>query len=138
MLLSLGLFTFSIQTAPFESIKRSTQQRWEEKARIGYTPALQWTGPGSETVTIDGTLARGVSGGPETLDRLREMAATGKAWLLTAGTGENLGPWVIDSVEEGRSHILKNGAPQKVSFSLKLRRYPDDITQLGRLMDSRP
>ncbi len=138
MLLSLGLFTFSIQTAPFESIKRSTQQRWEEKARIGLVPALQWTGPGLETITIDGTLAPGVSGGPETLDKLREMASRGKAWLLTAGTGENLGPWVIAGVEEGRTHILKNGMPQKITFSLSLRRYPDDIAQLGRLMDSRP
>lgn len=138
-LMSLGLFAFQIQTAPFETLKRSTAQRWESKNRVGQGPAWQWAGQGDDTITIDGTLAPEISGGPENLDKLREMAATGKAWILTAGTGEVLGPWFIANVEESRSHLLSNGQPRKITFSLTLRRYwDDDATQLGRLMDSLP
>lgn len=138
-LMSLGLFVFAIQTAPFETLKRSTAQRWESKGRVGAGPAWQWTGPGEDTISLDGTLAPGISGGPANLDRLRDMADSGKAWILTAGTGEVLGPWFIASIEETRSHLLANGTPRKIAFTLTLRRYWDDDTaQLGKLMDSLP
>ncbi len=139
MLMSLGLFTFSLQTAPFETLKRSTAQRWEGKNRVGRPPAYQWSGQGEDTITVDGTLAPGLTGGPANLDKLREMAASGKVWILTAGTGEVLDKWFITNVEETRTRMLADGAPRKVAFSLTLRRYwDDDDAQLGRLMDSRP
>jgi phage protein U len=138
-MMSLGLFSFSIQTAPFEAIKRSTSQRWESKARVGVAAASQNCGPGDDTITVDGTLAPPITGGPEQLDKLREMMASGRVWILTAGTGDVLGKWVITSIEEGRSHMLRNGYPQKLTFSLTLKRYPDDdAALLGHLMDSMP
>lgn len=142
-LMSLGLFTFSIQTAPFETLKRSTAQRWEAKNRIGQGPAYQWTGPGEDTITVDGTLAPPITGAAANLDRLREMAAGGKAWILTSGSGEVLDKWFIANVEETRAHMLGNGIARKTSFSLTLRRYWDDDdttnnTHLGNLLDSLP
>lgn len=139
MLMSLGMFAFSLQTAPFETLKRSTAQRWESKNRIGKAPAYQHVGQGEDTITVDGTLAPELTGGPETLDKLREMAATGKAWVLTAGTGEVMDTWFIDRVEETSSHIRRDGKPRKVAFSLTLKRYwDDDPSVLGKLMESVP
>ncbi len=138
-LLSLGLFAFSIQTAPFEALKRSTSQRWESKARVGVAAANQNCGPGDDTITIDGSLAPPLTGGPEQINKLREMMASGKVWILTAGTGDVLGKWFITGVEEGRAHMLRNGYPQKVTFTLNLKHYPDDdAALLGNLMDSLP
>ncbi|MBC7907023.1 MAG: phage tail protein [Rhodospirillaceae bacterium] len=138
-LMSLGLFAFSIQTAPFETIKRTTTQRWESKNRVGVAAANQHVGPGDDTITIDGTLAPQITGGPEHLDKLREMMASGKVWILTAGTGEVLGKWFITSVDETRTHMLGNGVPRKLAFTLTLKHYPDDdAALLGKLLDSQP
>ncbi|SBV94077.1 Phage P2 GpU protein [uncultured Alphaproteobacteria bacterium] len=139
MLMSLGLFTFGLSTAPFETLKRTTAQRWEAKNRVGRMAAQQWVGPGEDAITLEGTLMPELTGGPESLDKLRDMAASGKAWILTAGTGENMGRWIIAQVEESRSAMLGNGFPRKIGFSLSLRAYDDDDpASLGNLMDSRP
>lgn len=138
MLMSLGLFTFSLATAPFETLKRSTAQRWEAKNRVGRGAAYQWVGPGEDSLTVDGTLMPELTGGPENLDKLREMATEGRSWILTAGTGDVLGRWIILDVQETRSRMLDNGAARKITFSLTLRHYwDDDSAQAGRLLDSR-
>jgi len=140
MLMSLGLFVFSLQTAPFETLRRSASQRWESKNRVKAGPAYQWTGPGEETITVEGSLVPGITGNTDQLDTLRRMAAEGKPWLLTAGTGEVMGPWIVTGLEEGRSHMLTNGTPRKVTFSLSLKKYwdPDGSAELGDLKTSLP
>ncbi len=139
MLMALGLFVFGLNTAPFDSVKRSTAQRWEVRNRVGGNPAHQWAGRGDDTMTIDGVLMPELTGGPSNLDTLRAMADSGKAWILTAGDGTIRGKWFIDSVEETRTGFLTNGAARKIEFSLTLRRYWDDTAdQLGDLMDSLP
>jgi uncharacterized protein len=139
MLMSLGLFVFSLQTAPFETLKRTTAQRWAEKNRVAKGAAWQYLGPGEDTITIDGTLMPELTGGPENLDKLREMAAAGKAWILTAGTGDVLDKWFIASVDDTRSKMRGDGQARKIVFSLTLKRYwDDDDKMLGRLMDSLP
>jgi phage protein U len=138
-LMSLGLFAFSLQTAPFETLKRETAWRWAAKDRVGRAPAYQSLGPGEDSLTIDGTLIPTVTGGTANLDKLREMMSSGKAWILTAGTGQVMGKWFIEKVSETRSHMVINGAPRKIEFSLTLKAYPDDDDALlGRLMDSKP
>lgn len=138
-LLSLGWFTFSVETAPFKTIKRSTEQRWTEKSRVGEAPAYQHLGPGADTITLDGSLAPEISGGASNLDRLREMMASGNTWILTAGTGEVLGQWFITNVEETREKLFRNGAARHIPFSLTLKRYPDeDAVMLGKLPASTP
>lgn len=139
MLMSLGMFVFGLDTAPFETIKRTTAQRWARAARVGRRAAQQNLGPGEDTITLDGTLMPELTGGPETLDKLREMMAAGKAWVLTAGTGEVLGRWIVTQVEETRSKLLGNGVARKIAFALTLQAYDDDDpAALGNLMDSKP
>lgn len=139
MLMSLGMFVFGLDTAPFETLKRTTSQRWSRAERVGRRAAQQNLGPGEDTITVDGTLVPELTGGPETLDKLREMMAAGKAWVLTAGTGEVMGRWIVTQVEETRSKLLGNGYPRKLTFGLTLQAYDDDDpAALGNLMDSKP
>ncbi|MBF0375727.1 MAG: phage tail protein [Alphaproteobacteria bacterium] len=137
-MLTLGLFVFTLQSAPIATIRRSTAQRWESKPRAaGGAPAWQWIGPGDDSVTIDGLLMPELTGGPENLDALRDMAAAGTAWMLIAGTGESLGRWFIKSVEETRSHFAGPGLPRRIAFTLALERYwDDDPSQFGELGQS--
>lgn len=139
MLMSLGMFIFSLQTAPFETLKRTTSQRWAEKNRVGKGAAWQHLGPGEDTITIDGTLMPELTGGPENLDKLREMMASGKAWILTAGSGDVLDKWIITQVDDTRSKLRGDGSARKIVFALTLKRYwDDDDKMLGKLLDSLP
>jgi phage protein U len=139
MLLSLGMFVFQLRTVPYETLKRTTEYRWSASNRFGKAPAHQFLGPGEDELTIDGTLMPELTGGPAHLDKLREMAAKGKAWILTAGNGDVLGKWFIAKIDDNRSHFVSNGLARKIEFTIALKRYGnDDNEQLGKLMDSKP
>lgn len=138
MLLSLGLFVFRLQTVPYENLKRSTEYRWSSANRLGKAPAHQFMGMGEDELTIDGKLMPELTGGPVHLDKLREMAQSGKAWILTAGNGDVLGKWFITKIDDNRSHFVANGLARKIEFTIALKRYGnEDNAQLGNLMDSK-
>lgn len=139
MLMSLGLFAFSLDTVPYETIKRSTKQRWVEKPRVGKGAAWQHLGPGEDTITVEGKLMPELTGGAKNLGKLREMMATGKAWILTAATGEIMGPWIIEGIDDSGSHFDRDGVARKTTFTLTLKHYWDENPSgLGKLMDSMP
>jgi uncharacterized protein len=139
VLMALGLFVFSLKTAPFETVTRETGQRWSGNARAAGTIAYQYLGPDDDTLTIDGILMPELTGGIEALDKLREMAAEGKAWILISGDGRNLGRWFIENVGERGTYHAANGLPRRIEFSLALTRYwDDDPAALGTLKASLP
>jgi uncharacterized protein len=133
-LMSLGLFVFSLKTAPFDKINRSTDYRWAENARFNQGAAAQFLGPGTDTITLTGQLAPQITGGSYNLDLLRIMAGTGKAWPLIDGRGFPLGYWYIESQSEDRSYLTDDGQARKIDFTLKLKRYfGKDVSNLGDL-----
>jgi hypothetical protein len=126
MLAALGLFVFGLKTAPFETEKRSTAYDHAAAKRIGRLPAMQYTGPGRDMITFEGVLAPELTGGPAQLDRLREMASTGRPWILTESSGAVRGYWVIEGIEQTRSKFLPDGTALKIEFTVTLSRYDED------------
>jgi len=138
-LMTLGLFVFELTSAPFETIARQTDHRWASKDRAGGPPAQQYVGPGADAITVDGLLMPELTGGNATLDKLREMAAEGKAWILVSGDGRNLGKFFIGGVSQRESHHTSNGLARRIEFTLSLKRYWDDDPEaLGSLPKSLP
>lgn len=125
-LMTLGLFVFELRTALFEQVSRQTDHRWSQQDRAGGPPAHQYLGPGSDTMTIEGLLMPELTGGPQSLERLRQMADQGKAWILIDGSGRHRGKWCISSVSERASHHTATGLARRIEFSLTLQRYWDD------------
>ncbi|SDE45869.1 phage tail protein [Rhodospira trueperi] len=138
-LMTLGLFTFQTDSLPYATAARDSAWRWPSQDRAGAAPAHQYTGPGTDTLTLTGTLMPEITGGPVHLDTLRRMAAEGKAWLLIDGQGRRRGTWIVTSVRETRTHMFSDGTPRKVDFTLSLTRYSDDdLAARGDLADSLP
>lgn len=134
MLMSLGMFVFSISSLPFERKQRSTQWRWAANNRLGQLPAHQFTGPGEDRITLSGVLAPELTGGGQSLQDLRDLADTGKAWVLMQGNGEPQGFWFIDSVDETGSYFFADGSPRKIEFSVVLvRNDTGEINTIGDL-----
>ena len=119
MMMIFGMFVFSIPTATYQSLQRSTNWRHASNSRYGAAPAYQYTGPGEDTITLDGSIVPEF-GSQLSLTALRLMGNTGKSFPLIAGNGKIYGMWKLDSVDETQTYFFSNGKPRKVEFSLKL------------------
>lgn len=117
----LGLFVFSLRTAAYGELQRVTSWRHPSNSRIGNTPAYQFTGKGEDTITLKGTTYHELTHSRVTLDQLRAMADTGKAYTLIEGTGKIYGLVIIESLDETKTYFFKDGAARKTEFTITLK-----------------
>lgn len=137
MMMALGMFVFSLETLAYQEFQRQTDWRHGSTSRIGTNPARQFLGRGDDSITLPGVLLPALAGSPLSLDALRMMADTGKAWPMVEGTGKILGLWVIESLSDNRTVFFKDGAARRIEFTLKLTRIDDGrIDMLGSLTGS--
>jgi len=134
-MMSLGMFVFSLTTMPVNTINRDSQYEWPKNQAAGLGPVYQFNGVGAETLSLEGSLIDGITAGTDQLDKLRDMATSGKSWNLVDGSGADLGAWFISSISETRSHLKSDGSPRRVDFTLNLTLAPD-LKNLGNLKDS--
>lgn len=137
MMMALGMFVFSLETLAYQEFQRQTDWRHSSTSRIGTNPARQYLGRGDDSITLPGVLLPGLAGSQLSLDTLRMMADTGKAWPLVQGDGRIFGLWVIESLSETRTLFFRDGAARRIEFNLKLTRIDDGrVDMLGSLTGS--
>lgn len=130
MMMALGMFIFSLETLAYQEFQRQTDWRHGSTSRIGTNPARQFLGRGEDTITLPGVLLSALAGTQLSLDTLRYMADTGKAWPLVEGTGKIYGVWVIESLSETRTLFFRDGAARRIEFNLVLKRIDDGRVDL--------
>lgn len=130
MMMALGMFVFSLHTLAYQELQRQTEWRHPSSSRVGTNPARQFAGRGDDTLTLPGILLPELAGSLLSLDALREMANTGRAYPMVEGSGRILGLWVIERVIETRSLFFPDGTPRRIEFSLGLTRVDDGRTDL--------
>jgi len=130
MMLALGMFVFSLSTAAYQELQRQTEWRHASNSRIGTVPARQFLGRGDDAITLPGIIFPELAGSPVSLDAIRLMANTGKAWPMVEGSGRIYGLWVIESLSENRTIFFKDGTPRRIEFTLSLKRIDDDRVDL--------
>ncbi|MGY2204581.1 phage tail protein [Pseudomonas tolaasii] len=130
MMLSLGMFVFSLSTLAYQELQRQTNWRHASNSRVGAAPALQFVGRGDDTITLPGVILPELAGSTLSLDALRLMANTGKAWPMVEGSGRIYGLWVIDSLSETKTLFFRDGTPRRIEFTLTLKRTDDDRIDL--------
>lgn len=130
MMLSLGMFVFSLSTLAYQELQRQTNWRHASNSRVGTSPAMQFVGRGEDTITLPGILLPELAGSVLSLDALRLMANTGKAWPMVEGTGRIYGLWVIESLSETKTVFFRDGTPRRIEFTLTLKRTDDDRIDL--------
>lgn len=130
-MLTFGEVSFSVASAAYQALRRATRYRVPSHDRIGSSPGYQFTGRGEDSVTLSGVIMPTYRGDPGVLDELRALAGEGRSRVLTTGTGEDLGRWIMGELTEERSGLFSTGQPRKIAFTVKLTR--DDDTPSGRL-----
>ena len=127
-LATLGVFVFTRQTIPFQSLDRTASWRHPTNSVVGAMPKTQFTGKDSETVTISGRLAPEITGGKLSLAMLELMAESGAAFPLIEGADFMLmGFFVIESIQETRTELFGDGTPRLIDFTLNLKRTDDPL-----------
>ena len=132
VMLSLGSFQFSLNTAAYQELTRSTAYRWPAQERFGQHAARQFTGPGEDTITLTGVIYPEWRGSRDELDNLRSLAADGNPLLLVSGTGDILGRWIIEKIDEQQSIFADSGVARKQGFTVSLKFF-DEGEQSGLL-----
>jgi phage protein U len=125
VLLMLGGFKFSLNTAVFQEMRRLTSWRWPAQERMGQRDALQNTGYGDDTITLPGVIYGDFKGGPYQLDDLRAIGDAIKPVRLISADGQILGLWVVLSVEETASNFKQDGTPSKQEFNVSIKKFSD-------------
>lgn len=130
MMLALGMFVFSLHTLAYQQLQRQTDWRHASNSRIGAPPARQFLGRGEDDITLPGVLLPELAGSMLSLDEIRVMANTGRAWPLVEGTGRVYGLYVIESLSETRTLFFQDGTARRIEFSLTLKRVDDGRVDL--------
>lgn len=120
-MMKLGRYSFSVDTAAYGRFERSAAYRWAAQERHGREAALQYLGPGDETVSLSGVIHPHFRGGLGQVADMRREAGRGTPLLLVDGRGNVLGRWVILSVAETHGVLFNDGVPRTVEFTLNLR-----------------
>ncbi|OCY53106.1 phage tail protein [Acinetobacter pittii] len=121
MMMALGLFVFSLQTAAYQELQRVTNWRHPSNSRVGAAPAYQFAGKGEDTITLKGEIYHELTWIRSTIDIVRQMANTGKAYTLIEGTGYFYGLVIIESLDETKTYFFKDGAARKTEFTITLK-----------------
>lgn len=128
-----GPFPFMVDTAAYDELSRSSRWNWQSVDRVGELPALQFTGPQNDTITLNGRLCPPFTGGMEQMSRMRFIADFGRPLPLIDGTGRVLGLWVVESIDETGTKHFRDGYPRMIMFNLTLKYYGDGTGIFGRI-----
>lgn len=132
-MMRLGTFKFSIYTAAYQELNRTTNYKWGEQAVFGGWDDLQYLGPGEDAISLTGVVYPEFKGGTGQIDDLRALASTGQPQLLVSGTGRILGYWAIGIITEGQTKMAAFGVPRRQEFTVNIRKFSDTPRRLGLL-----
>jgi phage protein U len=120
-MMRLGTFSFALNTAVFQEMRRSTEFKWAAQDRFGQMPARQFVGFGDDSLVLPGVIYPEWRGSSNAMAQLRAMASAAQPYLLIDVQGHVYGRWVIEGVEETRSIFAAFNQPRKIDFVVSLK-----------------
>ncbi|MBP9184346.1 MAG: phage tail protein [Fuscovulum sp.] len=127
VMMALGSFRFGVNRANYQVFSRNAPFRWAKQERLGRSPALQYLGPDTEEITLEGVIYPHFKGGLRQVEIMRLTAATGVPLMLVDGLGFVWKRWCITAVDERKSFLMADGSPRKIEFSVSLQSHGGDI-----------
>jgi len=126
MMMGLGTFRFSLNTAAYQGMSRTDTYPWVEQTRLSRKPAMQIPAQEATEITLEGVIYPDWRGGLAQIDGMRAAASRKQPLMLVSGAGRIFGLYVILSIEEKASIFKANGAPRRQEFTLTLKEYGSD------------
>lgn len=137
VLIALGDNIFYAVHPSFETFKNELELDWHAQRRLSRRPALQFLGPGEESLTLNGVLyPERFGNGEDLLAGLRADALAGNQLpLIEIDESTLIGTplddlFVITKIGNTKEQYGVAG-PRKISFDLELKCYGSDMTGFG-------
>ena len=127
VMMKWGSYSFSLNTAAYQRLQRTSAFRWSAQERIGQHAARQYNGPGEDSIKLAGAIFPQFRGGAGQLDAFRSLAAEGTPKLLIDSLGNVWGYWCLTNVDETQSKHLSGGQPRQQEFNLSFIYYGDTL-----------
>lgn len=131
--MALGPFMFRAHGFGYTGVGRKLDTTWAEIETAGRLNALQWTGPRTEVVTINGVLFPQEFGGTGTLEGVRLAARSGVPLMLVSLGGKIFGSHAVQKVDEDRAFHDRYGTPGRNAFSIEVKRIGAGFSLLALL-----
>ncbi|QDH14058.1 phage tail protein [Formicincola oecophyllae] len=134
VLLMLGGFMFSLNTASFTKSVRDTTASWASVDRFGLND-LQFMGLEGESLELDGVLYPHWRGARASLEYLRQMMFEGAPQTMIGPDGFVLGRYVLKELKQEHTLHSSDGNPRQINFTITLSLYDlqnPAIAALGR------
>ena len=126
MMLSLGDFQFSVDTAAYTQLALRAEYPWAAVERLQNTPQQQAAGKETRSITLEGAVYPTYrDAGVSQVERLREAAAKMTPQYLVDGNGRYLGRWIVKSVSQTDTVFFEDGTPRKQEFTLEMEQFDD-------------
>lgn len=125
VMMALGDYRYSLSTAAYQELTHTNAWRWASVDRIGARPAMQFVGPGEESVTMNGCIYPAFRGGLGQINAMRAEADKGQPLLLVDGTGRVWGKFCITEIRETQKVLFSDGTPRAQEFDITLQAYGD-------------
>lgn len=125
VMLMLGQFKFSVDSATYQEFSRTNDYRWQSQPYVNAPVGYQYTGRGEESISLSGVVFPGYIRSLEQLNLMRAEAGKGTPLILVDGRGFVWGRYIIQSVTENVNVFYEKGVPRRQQFSLELKRYGD-------------
>ena len=129
VMLALGEYQFSVNSAEYQELERKHAWRWVSHQRVNQKAAQQFQGPDSSEISLKGTIYVETSEDVKQLDKMKAEGDKGEALRLVSGSaalGRDWGLWCLMNLSEVHRHLLPDGTPLKITFSLRLIEYGAD------------
>lgn len=121
----LGPVEFSVPEGSFDELARDTSYRVDVPEPLEGLGSPVGRGVESDLMTIRGVVFPGFTGSQSSVQRLRDLAETGKSALLVDGAGRLYGHWMISRVSERKTMFMDPGVPRRIEYDLTLIADPD-------------
>ncbi len=123
ILIALGAYRYSIDTAAPQEMDRVTTYRWADLPIVDHKPVSQYIGKDLDRITMRGVIYPFHKGGFDQVKSMRLEADKGTPLRLIAGTGQDLGLWTIRKITERSKMLFVKGVPRKIEFDIELMEY---------------
>lgn len=131
MMMSLGMFLFSLPTVVYQNLEHRRDVRFAQNERFGTNDAWQFIGPGGESITLNGVTAYGINHASSSMAILNRMMQSGEAFPLIDGLGNMFGEYILLSLDQKKTVFRKFGQARRTEWSLGLQRVDDPGGSIG-------
>ncbi len=126
VMLAIGDFQFSMDSTHYQELEKRHAWRWPSFERINQKTASQFQGADASEISITGVKYIESKADIDQIKALKAQGDKGEPLRLVSGSkavGRDWGLWDMLAMTEKDRHVMEDGTPLKIEFTVRLKEY---------------